>query len=80
MSLISFQFLFFLLIFGILYFILPKKIQWIVLLAGNLVFYAFTGIQYLIYLLPAGMGSSLIPHTSGHHILHKSLQSVVKRS
>ena len=51
MSLISFQFLFFLLIFGFLYFLLPKKIQWAVLLAGNLAFYAFSGIQYLIYLI-----------------------------
>ncbi len=51
MSLVSFSFLFFLLIFGSLYFILPKKIQWIVLLAGNFVFYAFSGWQFLIYIL-----------------------------
>ena len=51
MTLISFPFLFFLLIFGSFYFILPKKIQWAVLLAGNLVFYTFSGWQFLIYIL-----------------------------
>lgn len=51
MPLVSFSFLLFLLIFCLLYFILPKKIQWIVLLAGNLVFYAFSGWQFLIYIL-----------------------------
>ena len=51
MSVISFSFLFFLATFGFLYFLLPKKFQWTVLLAGNLVFYAFSGWQYLVYLL-----------------------------
>ena len=51
MSIVSFSFLFFLALFCILYFIFPKKIQWILLLAGNLFFYAFSGYQYLVFLL-----------------------------
>lgn len=51
MSIISAAFLIFLLSFGILYFILPKKMQWAVLLAGNLVFYAYSGSRFLIYLI-----------------------------
>lgn len=51
MSIFSSSFVIFLLILGILYFIVPQKIQWIILLAGNLVFYAASGYPYLIYIL-----------------------------
>lgn len=51
MSIISFSFLIFLLIFGLFYFLLPKKWQWKMLLAGNIVFYAFSGAEYLLWLL-----------------------------
>ena len=51
MSIISFSFLFFVIILSLFYLIIPKKCQWILLLAGNLVFYAYSGYQYLIYLL-----------------------------
>ena len=50
MSIISFSFIGFLFFFFIIYFISPKKIQWIVLLAGNLFFYSCAGSHYLIYL------------------------------
>ena len=51
MSIFSFGFAFFLLILGCLYFILPKRIQWIVLLSGNLFFYAVSGYRNLIYII-----------------------------
>ena len=51
MSIISFSFLLFLLILVIIYFIVPKKMQWAVILAANLVFYAYSGPKYLIYIL-----------------------------
>ena len=51
MSIFSSSFVIFLLILGVLYFIVPKKIQWIVILAGNLVFYSASGYPYLIYIL-----------------------------
>lgn len=51
MSIVSYSFVLFLTIFLIIYFIVPKKTQWIVLLAGNLYFYSCAGIHYLVYLL-----------------------------
>ncbi|MBQ6517506.1 MAG: MBOAT family protein [Anaerolineaceae bacterium] len=51
MSIVSFRFLFFLLIFLFLYYISPRKAQWGVLLIGSLVFYAFSGWQYLFFIL-----------------------------
>ncbi len=43
MSFASFEFLAFLAILTLVYFIVPKKVQWIVLLLGSVVFYAFAG-------------------------------------
>ena len=51
MSIVSFVFPAFLIIFGIVYFLIPKKFQWAALLLGNLTFYAYSGVSYLIYLL-----------------------------
>ena len=43
MSFASFEFLAFLAILTLVYFLVPKKAQWIVLLLGSVVFYAFAG-------------------------------------
>ena len=51
MPLISFQFMLFGIITIGLYFAVPKKRQWIVICVANIVFYAFSGIVYLVYLL-----------------------------
>lgn len=51
MSIVSFQFLVFAVCVVLLYFIVPRKWQWIVLLTANIVFYAFSGKRYLIYVL-----------------------------
>ena len=55
MSIISFQFWIFAAIFTLLYFVLPRKWQWIVILCGNIVFYAAAGIQYLLLILGMSM-------------------------
>lgn len=47
----SYQFVLFVLILMLLYYLLPKKFQWIFLLIGSYVFYAFSGIDNLIYFL-----------------------------
>ena len=47
----SYQFVLFVLILMLLYYLLPKKFQWILLLIGSYVFYAFSGIDNLIYFL-----------------------------
>ena len=51
MSLISVNFLFFTVAVLILYYAIPSKIRWIVLLAASLVFYCFAGPKYLIWIL-----------------------------
>lgn len=48
MSIVSFYFLFFALIISVLFFVAPKKWQWIVLLCGNIFFYAYAGVKYLV--------------------------------
>lgn len=50
MDLLSFDFLLFLPVLTILYFAVPKKCQWWVLLAGSLYFYGYTGSNNLIYI------------------------------
>lgn len=51
MSFFSFEFLLFVAAALLLYYLLPKKIQWIVLLALSLGFYLFGGWRSLLYLL-----------------------------
>lgn len=47
MSVVSYSFLLFLLIVCLVYYIVPKKWQWVVLLAAGILFYAAAGIAYL---------------------------------
>lgn len=35
------------------YYICPQKYRWVILLAANVVFYAFGGVQYMLYILAA---------------------------
>ncbi len=51
MSFASVMFLMFAAITVLLYFTVPKKIQWCVLLAASYIFYAFSGWEYLFFLL-----------------------------
>ena len=50
MSLLSVQFLLFLAVFLTVYFLVPKKFQWIVLLIGNLVFYLVGNYRVAFYI------------------------------
>ncbi len=49
MSILSFEFILFLGILLLLYYLLPAKWQWIVLLCANLYFFATYGVGYLIF-------------------------------
>ena len=51
MNFASFEFLAFLAILTLIYFIVPKKVQWIVLLLGSVIFYAFAGPVSFCFLL-----------------------------
>lgn len=59
MSLISFKFLLFCLVLLVCYFLLPKKVQWFVLLIFSLIFYAFAGVENSIYILITSFSSWL---------------------
>ena len=56
MAFTSWKFLLFFAVVSLLYYVLPKKFRWIVLLVGSYVFYAFASPVYLAFLL----GSTLI--------------------
>ena len=47
MSIVSYEFLLFLAISILCYYIVPKKLQWVILLLASVVFYAFAGVRYL---------------------------------
>ena len=51
MSLVSSEFLIFLGLTALVYFLMPKGKQWWVLLAANFLFYAMAGLQYVPFLL-----------------------------
>ena len=51
MSFISLGFSLFVIVTLLVYYIVPKKLQWIVLLIASYVFYLFTGVRYLGYIL-----------------------------
>lgn len=46
----SYSFIGFLLTLFLLYYIVPKKYQWMLLLAASYLFYAFAGVSYLLYI------------------------------
>lgn len=51
MSLVSIQFLVFFAVTLVLYYTVPKKHQWLVLLAASLFFYVQSGAKYILYIL-----------------------------
>ena len=46
----SYEFLAFLAAVFVLYYVLPKRTQWIVLLVSSYVFYALAGVEYLAFI------------------------------
>lgn len=51
MSYISLIFALFCLVLLLVYYIVPKKFQWVVLLIGSTVFYLFSGVKYILYVI-----------------------------
>ena len=45
----SYQFILFVLVALILYYVVPKRIQWIVLLCMNMLFYVYAGLSGIIF-------------------------------
>ncbi len=76
MSFASFEFLAFLAILTLIYFLVPKKAQWIVLLAGSVIFYAFAGFVSFFFLIFAIVISFITVQVLGkrHAALKKYLE------
>ncbi len=55
MSFFSFTFAVFLIVSLFVYYLFPKKIQWYVLLTANTVFYAFSGIGNIIFIIASSI-------------------------
>ena len=51
MTIISYEFLIFAAAFILIYYLSPKRFQWWLILAGNMVFYAFSGLDNLLVVL-----------------------------
>ncbi|MBQ9032211.1 MAG: MBOAT family protein [Parasporobacterium sp.] len=51
MNLTTFRFFAFAILFIIVYFVVPKKVQWIVLLAASMAFYALAGVKNSFFIL-----------------------------
>jgi D-alanyl-lipoteichoic acid acyltransferase DltB (MBOAT superfamily) len=56
----SYRFVFFILILFIVYYIIPKRFQWVLLLAASYLFYSFAGLKYLIYIVATTVTTYLI--------------------
>lgn len=56
----SYSFILFLIILVIAYYLIPKRFQWILLLAGSYIFYSFAGPFYLVYILATTLSTYLV--------------------
>lgn len=56
----SYEFLGFLFLLFLLYYIIPKRYQWICLLCASYLFYAFSGIKYLGYIVSTTCSTYLV--------------------
>lgn len=65
MSFVSISFIFFVLITVILFYILPKKCQWVLLLVASYIFYMFAGIKLLGFLLFTTVSTYLAGYAMG---------------
>lgn len=55
MMFVSYEFLAFLFAAAVLYYVLPKRCQWVLLLAASLLFYVFSGAKYIAYILATAL-------------------------
>lgn len=56
----SYEFMIFVLVTAVLYYVLPKKMQWCVLLVANYVFYAIAGVEFLPFILVTTVSAYLV--------------------
>ncbi|MGB8454798.1 MAG: MBOAT family O-acyltransferase [Anaerocolumna sp.] len=56
----SHSFVFFIIVLFIIYYLIPKRFQWILLLAASYIFYFFAGTKYLVYVLFTTVSTYLV--------------------
>jgi D-alanyl-lipoteichoic acid acyltransferase DltB (MBOAT superfamily) len=61
----SYEFIAFLAIMFAVYFLAPKKWQWVTLLIGSYVFYAFAGLEYFVFILFTTVSAYVISRLLG---------------
>lgn len=73
MLFVSYEFIAFLCVLFVLFYIIPKKGQWILLLAASYVFYAFAGLEYLAFILITTLSSYSVAVKIGKMITAEKL-------
>ncbi len=61
----SYEFILFIILLFILYYIIPKKFQWMLLLLGSYVFYSFAGLGYLAYIAVTTLSTYFVSRRLG---------------
>lgn len=74
----SYEFIFFLVIIFALYYTIPKKFQWILLLIASSVFYAYAGVKFLIYILITTVSTYLFSFKIGR--IHEEQELYLKQN
>jgi D-alanyl-lipoteichoic acid acyltransferase DltB (MBOAT superfamily) len=75
----SYSFIIFIALLFIVYYIIPKKYQWMLILGASYLFYCFTGVKYLLYILLTTISTYVVSRKidnlqqiqSGYLTLHK---------
>ncbi|MHB8130714.1 MAG: MBOAT family O-acyltransferase, partial [Mobilitalea sp.] len=62
----SYRFILFIIGLFVIYYVIPKRYQWMLLLAASYVFYSFAGFKYLIYILATTLSTYFISRRLGH--------------
>ncbi len=78
----SLAFLLFLAVTVLFYYVLPKRLQWVVLLLASIVFYLLSGIQYFVFIVFSSVVSFLAAKKMAlaHNKLKKSLENITDTS
>ena len=66
----SYSFIFFIAVLFILYYLIPKRYQWLLLLGASYFFYFFAGAKYIIYIVLTTMSTYIISMIIGN--LHQT--------
>ncbi|HHX12157.1 MAG TPA: MBOAT family protein, partial [Clostridiales bacterium] len=66
----SYEFLLFLIVLIMVYYAIPKKFQWLLLLIASYIFYAYAGVHYIIYII----GTTLTTYIASININKLQLQ------